>query len=81
VNDGLRLEGESALAEHLVEGILVDEVGVAPLHEVFPLLRAPERIDDQDVVDPLLVEFPDERVSDEAGPAGHNVHEPLLLRL
>ncbi len=81
VDDGLGLEGKGAPAEHLVEGILVDEVGVAPLHEVLPLLRGPQRIDDQNVVDPLPVEFPDQRAADEPGPAGDDVHAVLLVRM
>ncbi len=50
-----------------VEIVGVDVIGEAKRHEVLPLLRNVQAVDDEDVVDPSPVQCPKDGAADKAG--------------
>ena len=67
-------KGTRSVGDHRQEGVLVEVVGVPALDEVLPLLGRPQLVDDDDIVDPLRVEFRDKGAADEPGAAGDDDH-------
>ena len=79
MDDRPGLEGNLIRIDHLEKIILVDVFGEAPVDEILPFVRCPQVIDDDDIVDSFLVQFPDKGTADESGSAGDDNHEILLL--
>ena len=74
MDDGLDGERDAVADDQLQEVVLVEVVGIPPLDEVPPLLGRPQLVDDDDIVDPLVVELRDEDAPDEPGAAGDDDH-------
>jgi hypothetical protein len=79
VDHRLGVEGDVAVVDHAQKLVLVDVVLVPPVDEVLPLVRCPQVVDDENVVDTLRVELPDQGAADEASAAGDDDHDETLL--
>jgi len=72
VDLGDRAEGVRVLRDARIEFFGFEIFGEAQRHEVAPLIAAAEAVDDDRVLNPMTVEFPNQSAADQTGSTGHN---------
>src|SRR5512136_1216334 len=74
MDDRVGFERHLLAAEHPEEHVLMDILDVSPVHQIFPFVRLPKFIDDDDIAYAFRIQLPDKRASYESGPTGDNYH-------